>query len=364
MISISGLCKSFRSGDQAVAALQAIDLEVGRGEFFVLLGPSGSGKTTLLRSVAGLEKPDEGEISLNDKIVFSRSRRVCAAPEEREIGMVFQSYAIWPHLTVAENIGLVLTHGRSRMSKKSAVERIRRSLELVQLESFEDRPARLLSGGQQQRVALARALAVNPALLLMDEPLSNLDARLREEVRANIKKLATKLGITVLYVTHDQIEAMVLADRIAVMAQGKILQIGNPFELYRSPANALVAEFFGSINWIRGKMMDANRVKTECGVLRVTDSRGCDGAVIVGIRPEDVRLGRSSNDDENRIEGKVVSSTFLGDQVVAEVKINEQTLIAKTLPDDGKPAENTSVHLPKSKLVVFPDISVRLPLNQ
>ncbi|HEX9263303.1 MAG TPA: ABC transporter ATP-binding protein, partial [Candidatus Binatia bacterium] len=256
MISISGLCKNFRTGDHAVAALQAIDLEVGRGEFFVLLGPSGSGKTTLLRSVAGLEKPDEGEISLNGKTVYSRSRRVCAAPEEREIGMVFQSYAIWPHLTVAENIGLVLTHGRSRMSKKRAVEPIRRSLELVQLENFEDRPARLLSGGQQQRVALARALAVNPALLLMDEPLSNLDARLREEVRANIKKLATQLGITVLYVTHDQVEAMVLADRIAVMAQGKILQIGNPFELYRSPANALVAEFFGSINWIRGKMID------------------------------------------------------------------------------------------------------------
>ncbi len=360
MISIAGLSKNFRTGDHTVAALQTIDLDVARGEFFVLLGPSGSGKTTLLRSVAGLEKPDEGEISLNDKTVFSRSRRVCAAPEEREIGMVFQSYAIWPHLTVAENIGLVLTHGRSRLSKKDARERIRRSLTLVQLENFEDRPARLLSGGQQQRVALARALAVNPALLLMDEPLSNLDARLREEVRSNIKKLATQLGITVLYVTHDQVEAMVLADRIAVMAQGKILQIGNPFELYRSPANALVAEFFGSINWIRGKMLDANRVKTECGVLWVADSRSCDGAVIVGIRPEDVRLGRSSNDDENRIEGKVMSSTFLGDQVVAEVKINERTLIAKMSPDDGKPEGTTMVHLPKGKLVVFPDVSERL----
>ena len=353
MISISGLSKKFHTGDHAVAALRAIDLEVGRGEFFVLLGPSGSGKTTLLRSVAGLEKPDEGEISLNGKIVYSRSRRISAAPEEREIGMVFQSYAIWPHLTVAENIGLVLTHGRSRMSKKDAVEQIRRSLELVQLENFEDRPARLLSGGQQQRVALARALAVNPALLLMDEPLSNLDARLREEVRANIKKLATQLGITVLYVTHDQVEAMVLADRIAVMAHGEILQIGNPFELYRSPANALVAEFFGSINWLRGKILDANHVETECGVLCVADSRRCDGAVIVGIRPEDVRLERSSNEDENRIEGKVMSSTFLGDQVIAEVKIGEKTLIAKAPPDDREPSKTVSVHLPKGRLVVF-----------
>jgi iron(III) transport system ATP-binding protein len=363
VISISGLSKNFRTGDHAVAALQAIDLEVGRGEFFVLLGPSGSGKTTLLRSVAGLEKPDEGEISLNGKTVYSRSRRICAAPEEREIGMVFQSYAIWPHLTVAENIGLVLTHGRSRMSKKSAIDRIRRSLELVQLENFEDRPARLLSGGQQQRVALARALAVNPALLLMDEPLSNLDARLREEVRANIKKLATQLGITVLYVTHDQVEAMVLADRIAVMAQGKILQIGNPFELYRSPASALVAEFFGSINWIRGKMLDQNHAETECGILCVADSRRCDGAVIVGIRPEDVRLGRSSNQDENRLEGKVVSSTFLGDQVVAEVKINDKTLIAKAPPDVDSPAENTWVYLAKNKLAVFPDLSGGYAMN-
>ncbi|MGE5218691.1 MAG: ABC transporter ATP-binding protein, partial [Chloroflexota bacterium] len=241
MIAIAGLRKNFQSGDQAVAALRGIDLEVQRGEFFVLLGPSGSGKTTLLRSVAGLEKPDAGEIALDGKTVYAGAKRIFMPPERREIGMVFQSYAIWPHLTVAENIGLVLTHGRSRLPKKAAAERIRQSLALVQLDDFETRPARLLSGGQQQRVALARALAVNPALLLMDEPLSNLDARLREEVRSNIKNLAMRLGITVLYVTHDQVEAMVLADRIAVMSQGRILQIGNPFQLYRAPANTLVA---------------------------------------------------------------------------------------------------------------------------
>ena len=192
MIAISGLRKKFQSGEQTVAALRGIDLEVPKGEFFVLLGPSGSGKTTLLRSVAGLEKPDSGEIVLNGKTVYSSSPRVFAPPEERQIGMVFQSYAIWPHLTVAENIGLVLTHGRFRLPKQEAAQRIRQSLALVQLDDFDNRPARLLSGGQQQRVALARALAVNPALLLMDEPLSNLDARLREEVRANIKKLAVR----------------------------------------------------------------------------------------------------------------------------------------------------------------------------
>ena len=359
MISVSGLRKSFRSGEQIVAALKAIDLDVKNGEFFVLLGPSGSGKTTLLRNIAGLEKPDEGEILLNGRTVFSHHQRVCAAPEEREIGMVFQSYAIWPHLTVAENIGLVLSHGRLRLPRKKAADRIRHSLELVQLENFEDRPARLLSGGQQQRVALARALAVNPALLLMDEPLSNLDARLREEVRANIKKLVAQLGITVLYVTHDQIEAMVLADRIAVMAHGEIFQIGRPTEIYRSPANALVAEFFGSINWIRGTVREQDKIDTEIGMLSVPESHHCSGAVVIGIRPEDVRLKRSFNGTENQLEGKVASSIFLGDQIVSELKIGEKTLIAKRSPDDGEPSQTVAIYLPKERLVVFPDAGQR-----
>ncbi|HKY09053.1 MAG TPA: ABC transporter ATP-binding protein, partial [Candidatus Binatia bacterium] len=333
MIAITGLCKNFQSGDQTIAALRSVDLEVPKGEFFVLLGPSGSGKTTLLRSVAGLEKPNGGTIVLNGKTVYSASPRVFAPPEERQIGMVFQSYAIWPHLTVAENIGLVLTHGRFRLPKHEAAERIRQSLALVQLDDFDNRPARLLSGGQQQRVALARALAVNPALLLMDEPLSNLDARLREEVRANIKKLAVRLGITVLYVTHDQVEAMVVADRIAVMAHGEILQIGNPFELYRRPASSLVAEFFGSINWIHGRMRGGNGVDTEIGHLATDDARQYDGRVVVGVRPEDVKLDGTSPEDENRLEGKVLSSTFLGDQRIAEVRVREKTLVVKAPPD-------------------------------
>ena len=362
MISLAGLRKDFQTGDQAVAALQGIDLEVHKGEFFVLLGPSGSGKTTLLRSVAGLEKPDAGEIILNGKTVYSSSRRISAPPEEREIGMVFQSYAIWPHLTVAENIGLVLTHGRARLPKNQAAERIRRCLALVQLENFDNRPARLLSGGQQQRVALARALAVNPALLLMDEPLSNLDARLREEVRTNIKKLTGQLGITVLYVTHDQVEAMVLADRIAVMSHGRILQIGNAFELYRSPANALVAEFFGSINWIRGKMLDGQRVESEIGPLVTETSRRYDGAVVVGIRPEDVKLDGAFNGVENRLDGNVVSSNFLGDQVIAEVKIKDKILVAKVSPEKERLAGNVAVQLPRNRIVVFPETATGEPV--
>jgi iron(III) transport system ATP-binding protein len=287
--------------------------------------------------------------------VYSGNRRVSVPPEEREIGMVFQSYAIWPHLTVAENIGLVLTHGRARLSKSQAAERIRRSLALVQLENFDNRPARLLSGGQQQRVALARALAVNPALLLMDEPLSNLDARLREEVRANIKKLTNQVGITVLYVTHDQVEAMVLADRIGVMSKGEILQIGNPFELYRSPANTLVAEFFGSINWIHGKMLDDQRIESEIGPLVTETSRRYDGAVVVGVRPEDVKLDGTSTEAENRLEGNIVSSNFLGDQVIAEVKIKGKILVAKIPPEREPVVGSVAVRLPKARMVVFPE---------
>jgi len=363
MISITGLRKNFQSGDRVVAALQGIDLEVSKGEFFVLLGPSGSGKTTLLRSVAGLEKPDAGEISLNDKVMFSSRRRIAEPPEARGIGMVFQSYAIWPHLTVAENIGLVLTHSRFRLPKSEAQARIRHALSLVQLDDFESRPARLLSGGQQQRVALARALAVNPALLLMDEPLSNLDARLREEVRTSIKKLTSQLGITVLYVTHDQVEAMVLADRISVMAQGEILQIGNPFELYREPASSLVAEFFGSINWLTGKMLDGARVETEIGTLVIQAPRQYEGNVVVGVRPEDVKLVQAAADMENRFAATVLLTTFLGDQATSEVKINDKILLAKTLPDDAKPAGTILVHLPKEKIVVFPESATQRDLD-
>ena len=363
MISIADLSKNFQSGDRAIAALRGIGLEVARGEFFVLLGPSGSGKTTLLRCVAGLEKPDAGMIALNQTTVYSDTQRIFLPPERREVGMVFQSYAIWPHLTVAENIGLVLTHGRSRLGKSAAAERIRDSLALVQLDDFEDRPARLLSGGQQQRVALARALAVNSALLLMDEPLSNLDARLREEVRANIKKLAIRLGSTVLYVTHDQVEAMVLADRIAVMSHGRILQIGNPFELYRSPANALVAEFFGSINWVRGKMLEGGVVESEIGRLVTTAKRRYDESVVVGIRPEDVKLHGGDAARENRLDASVASSSFLGDQVISEIVINGKMLIAKTAPDTQMPSGKVAVHLPRERMVVFPEPDVEPSLS-
>ena len=275
----------------------------------------------------------------------------------RRSGRSVWSFSPTRHMTVAENIGLVLTHGPARLSQNDAKERIRHALRLVQLDDFEKRPARLLSGGQQQRVALARALAINPKLLLMDEPLSNLDARLREEVRTKIKKLVSELGITVLYVTHDQVEAMVLADRIAVMAHGEILQVGNPYELYRNPKSALVAEFFGSMNWLRGKVLDKYCVETEIGRLEV-DFRGeNNGSVVVGIRPEDMKLDASQEILRNRIEGTMAHSTFVGDQMIFEIRVNDTVLTAKAMPDGKKPEGKVSIYFPKEKMVVFPDVS-------
>jgi iron(III) transport system ATP-binding protein len=220
MIGIHSLRKTFKTGTDSVQAVDGVDLQVSEKEFFVLLGLSGSGKTTLLRCVAGLERPEAGEIVLGDTIVSSAERGIFITPEDRAIGMVFQSYAVWPHMTVFDNVAFPLTDGKRRLPRAKVRDRVMGALELVQLSALADRPVPFLSGGQQQRVALARALAVEPKVLLMDEPLSNLDARLREEVRDEIRSLAKKLSITVFYVTHDQVEAMALADRIAVMSAG------------------------------------------------------------------------------------------------------------------------------------------------
>ncbi len=355
MIRIEKLNKSFSSKPGVVQALSEIDLAVEPGEFFVLLGPSGSGKTTLLRCVAGLERPDSGEIALGTRIAFSSKQRLFIPAEEREIGMVFQSYAIWPHLTVFENVALPLTQGRRKPPKAQVRERVRGALRLVEMDDYADRSAPLLSGGQQQRVALARALAVNPQLLLMDEPLSNLDARLREEVRSKMKALVGSLGITVLYVTHDQVEAMMLADRIAVMAQGKILQAGAPGELYRSPVNPRVAEFFGSMNWIGGEVLDGGRVKTEIGTFELNSHIQQSGRVVLGIRPEDVKLRALSAQVENELVGEIRSTTFLGDQLIYEISVQGKLLLARTMSDSDALRGKVFVHFSRARIALFPE---------
>ena len=353
MLEVRNLQRTFQVGDDAVKALGGVSQRVEEGDFFVLLGPSGSGKTTLLRCVAGLEIPDGGEILIDGATVFSATEGICVPPEDRKIGMVFQSYAIWPHMTVFQNVALPLTRGRKKIPKSLVRKRVYEALELVHLEDHAERPSPLLSGGQQQRVALARALAVKPKLLLMDEPLSNLDARLREDMRGQIRDLAKRLKITVLYVTHDQVEAMVVADRIAVMSFGFIVSVGAPEALYEGPANRVVAEFFGSINWIEAKTAEGGTLETTMGRLRTlgNDPPGVVGAV--GIRPEDFELSDTPTGADNEFEGALVSRTYLGDQFVHEIRVGEVSIQTKTM-DKKRVTDRVYVTLPKDRIKFFP----------
>lgn len=357
MIRVKNLIKTFRSGDGDVAAIADATIDVDENEIVVLLGPSGSGKTTLLRCVAGLETADRGEIMIGDQVVFRGSERNIPA-EQRRIGMVFQSYAIWPHLTVAENVALPLKHGSMGVPNSVVKERVYEALRAVQLSGLEDRPAPNLSGGQQQRVALARALAVKPNALLMDEPLSNLDARLREDVRVEIRDITKQLGVPVLYVTHDQIEALELGDRVAVMDKGRLLQVDTPEGVYNRPANSTVANFLGSINWFEGRSAGKGRMETPFGMLTVTDNRagGCTMAQL-GIRPEKIDLSLSPVAGANVFTARCTGISFLGDHKLYRVQIGSTPFVVKQsgkLPPDCVGAE-VHVTFPEDSVLVFPD---------
>jgi len=278
---------------------------------------------------------------------------IFVSPEDRQIGMVFQSYAIWPHMSVFQNVALPLTYGRQKIARSLVRDRVLEALRLVQLEEMGDRPSPLLSGGQQQRVALARALAVNPKLVLMDEPLSNLDARLREEMRTHIRDLVKRLSMTVLYVTHDQVEAMVLADRIGVMSNGSIISIGSPEDLYEGPANKGVAEFFGSINWLEAETTEGGVLKTSLGKLIIKQGVRPGQSGMVGIRPEDIEVTASSSDRENEFKGELVSRTFLGDQIVYAIQVSGVTLQCKTMNKERLEGHVT-IRIPKDRIKFFP----------
>ena len=313
-----------------VAALSNLNLQVDAGEFFVIVGASGSGKTTLLRSVAGLETPDTGSIKVADRTVFSNQPPVWVPAQDSGFGMVFQSYAVWPHLTVFDNVALPLREGAQKIARKDVRSRVQEALAMVQLEEQIDRPSTLLSGGQQQRVALARAIAVNPRVLLMDEPLSNLDARLREEVRGKIRDLAKNLGATVLYVTHDQIEAMAVADKIALMSFGKLLQFGSPMDLYNKPNCAEVAEFFGTVNWLPGEL-DGDAVKTKIGEFLTSERDVPDKNVWLGIRPENLIFPEEAySPNPNHILADLKNTVFLGDQYTFEASSSDSVLHGKS----------------------------------
>jgi iron(III) transport system ATP-binding protein len=356
VISIRALQKSFRAQQGRVDALRSINLEVAEGEFCVLLGPSGCGKTTTLRCVAGLERPDVGEIEIAGKLVNSPARRVYVPTERRDLGMVFQSYAIWPHMNVFQNVAFPLTQGRTRYSKADVADRVEKALKRVQLDGLGERPATDLSGGQQQRVAMARAMVTEPKILLMDEPLSNLDARLREQMRVELRKITKSIGVTTLYVTHDQAEALSLGDRVCVMHAGEILQIAPPHEIYERPASLFVAQFVGEMNFVKGTVEATDRVASPLGAIGVAvpNSIHTGAAVTLAIRPEHVQVAAAPSYGVANTVGKVTSKNYLGDSALLEVEVNGVTLLAKLAGDtELNVGQQAVVEMPALRWQVF-----------
>jgi len=302
-------------GYGATAVLEDVSLEVAKGEFFAFLGPSGSGKTTLLRLVAGFGTPSQGRILIGERDVTG------LPPWSRNVGMVFQSYALWPHMTVAKNVAFGLE--RRKLGRTEVARRMQAALDLVGLAPYADRRPSQLSGGQQQRVALARTIVIEPEVLLLDEPLSNLDAKLRVEMRSELKMLQRKLGITAIYVTHDQEEANAVADRIAVLDQGRIQQIGAPTELYDHPANRFVATFLGTANLIEGRIERGRFIGAD---LTLDGVAGPDGPACISIRPQDVALGSGGSGAAAHVE----SFEFLGGTVRYRLRMGGQRMVVDT----------------------------------
>jgi iron(III) transport system ATP-binding protein len=332
-------------GSKDLPALNGINLAIDEGEFFTLLGPSGCGKTTLLRCIAGLEVPDSGEIRLGDSLLFSSTRGVNVPPNRRGLGMVFQSYAIWPHMDVEGNVAYPLTvRGRRRQYTRAEVERrVAKLLDVVQIAHLSRRKATMLSGGQQQRLAVARALVMEPPVLLLDEPLSNLDTRLREDLRVELMRLQKALGVTAVYVTHDQSEALAMSSSVAVMKDGVLQQTGTPEALYDYPRTRFVASFLGAANLVEAKVLSVDRGGTEHGKqlsqFELETDWGAQFAAIgqteyfagkrvtTAVRPEGVKLASSSRGREpGSWSGVVESVQFLGDAVDYRVRVRDQVL--------------------------------------
>ncbi len=330
-LKIRNLTKLYHS----VRAVDHLNLEVKDGEMLTLLGPSGCGKTTTLRLIAGLERPDEGELLLGDEVLSSSTSWQFRPPEKRGMGMVFQSYAVWPHLTVGENVAFPL---RVRKAPRGEIrQRVKNVLSLVGLGGLEERPATLLSGGQQQRVAMARALVFDPKILLLDEPLSNLDSKLRESMRAELKALQQRTGVTAIYVTHDQTEAMALSDRICLMNAGRIEQIGSPTEIYHHPKTKFVVDFIGRTNFIRGRIeeitpdgcvVSATRAQGVRVACRAPEGPAVKGdEVWLSMRPEDVTLREEPPEQGMNVWAANVSTAhFLGDHWEYTLVVGEETL--------------------------------------
>jgi ABC-type sugar transport system ATPase subunit len=339
----------------AVEALRALDLEIADAEFIALLGPSGCGKTTTLLMLAGIYKPSSGQILFDGVVVND------LPPQDRNIGMVFQSYALYPHMTVFENIAFPLRLLRRRGGEIQ--QRVREAATLVQIETLMDRRPGQLSGGQQQRVALARALVKQPTLLLLDEPLSNLDAKLRVLMRAEIKHLQRTLGITTILVTHDQVEAMTMADRIAVLRDGLLQQMGTPDDLYYRPANTFVAGFIGSppmtifparVEAADGRLAFATEAMRFPAAERIAPALGGrrGEGVLIGLRPEDIRL--SLPPAQGAVEGRILDVEPLGRELVVAVTVGRQVIVALAEPGfAGKPEQPVGLSVLADRVYVF-----------
>jgi iron(III) transport system ATP-binding protein len=364
VIRVDNLVKTFQGAKGEVRALRGVSFDVAKGQLFTLLGPSGCGKTTTLRCIAGLEQPAAGEILVNERPVFSASRGLFVPPEQRRIGMVFQSYAIWPHMTVFENVAYPLA---SHLRRKEAKHRVEQILDRLGLGSLADRLAPNLSGGQQQRVALARALVGQPQVLLLDEPLSNLDAKLREQMRFELKALHEAMHVTTVYVTHDQEEALAMSDRIGLMHDGALFEVGSPAKLYLHPAHKITADFLGSSNFIpaqvrQGGSQPGDEMLVESPIGSFVAQRSVDWQpgmpAVLFFRPEyvdflDTHQGCANG--TNSGTAIVERVTFLGNSVDVVIRCSEIALRARAHPARA-PVGGKSVHfgVDRASCIVFP----------
>ena len=368
ILRVEDLGKQYAGAEDGQRAVDGVSFEVEEGQFYTLLGPSGCGKTTTLRCVAGLERTNAGTIVLGGRVVSSHAPKTFVRPDERDIGMVFQSYAIWPHMSVFENVAFPLKsvgRNKRKMRRNEIPTKVMEALERVQLASLAERPATKLSGGQQQRLALARALVREPKLLLLDEPLSNLDASLRELMRTELRRLQRQVGITTLYVTHDQAEALSMSNRVAVMQNGKIVQEARPRTLYRRPATKFVATFVGRTNLLEAEILGKGqgehlRLDTQAGVLEAicpTTIREHDNASL-SIRPENLRLhaDRPPLGTANVLPGRVEYVLFLGESAEYHISVGRELLVSRQHPDvELRRRQDIFVEFPTEHCIVVSD---------
>lgn len=377
-VHLQGLVKHFAVDAKAPVvpkrgAIDGLDLKIEHGEFFVLLGSSGCGKTTTLRCIAGLEEPTSGTISIGGEIVAEPAKGRFVPPNHRNVGMVFQSYALWPHMSVYQNVAYPLKHSRRKLTRETITVEVGKALELVGLSAYEHRQPSELSGGQQQRVALARAVAAKPRLLLFDEPLSNLDAQLRARLRYDLRRIHEETGHTSIYVTHDQSEALALADRVAVMKDGRLEQLGAPTDIFLSPVTRFVAEFVGFDNVLPAtveRVFGSQTSVRPTGWSTAVQARAAvpglqvGEQVYLGFRGSSLSLGRDDTlAADNRFRGTIRSVTYLGDRYQAGIQVGDDvlqgSLSLESVHNGGLPAVGESVWA-----VVAPTDAVAIPLSR